>query len=70
MENKDKQPLKDYARYSSLGFQMLAIILLMTFLGIKADRWLTLKFPIFTVVGSLAGVGMALYFAIKDLLKK
>lgn len=70
MENKNKQPLKDYARYSSLGFQMLAIILLLTFLGIKADQWLSLKFPILTVVGALSGVAMALYFALKDLLKK
>lgn len=67
---KNKQRLNDYARYSSLGFQMLAVILLSVFGGLKLDRWLELRFPVFTVVGALSGVVMSIYFAVKDLLRK
>ena len=67
---KNKQRLNDYARFSSLGFQMLAVILLSVLGGLKLDRWLELRFPVFTVVGSLAGVAMSIYFAVKDLLRK
>lgn len=70
MDQQNNQRLRDYARYSSLAFQMLAIILLAVFGGLKLDRWMSLKFPLFTLIGALLGVGMALYFALKDLLKK
>lgn len=70
MDQQNNQRLRDYARYSSLAFQMLAIILLAVFGGIRLDKWLAWKFPLFTVIGALAGVGMSIYFAVKDLLKK
>ena len=61
--------LKDYARYSGLAFQMLFIILAGVLGGLKLDEWLNLK-PLFTIVLTIISVVMAIYFAIKDLLRK
>lgn len=66
-----KKQLNSYAKYSIMGFQMGAIIFLGMFGGIKLDELLGLKkFPVFTLVLSLLSVFLAIYFAIKDFLKK
>jgi hypothetical protein len=57
-------------RYASMGTQILVTILLFVFAGYKLDHWLELKFPAFTLSLSLLGVVAAIYFAVKDLLKK
>ncbi|MFN6037364.1 MAG: AtpZ/AtpI family protein, partial [Bacteroidota bacterium] len=44
-----KQP-NQYMKYATMGTQMLITIGLGVFLGIKLDKWLQLKFPVFTVV--------------------
>lgn len=66
---KKKKYLDNYARYSSIGFQMLAIILLGVFAGIKLDQWLEMKFPVFKVILSILSVILAIYYAVKDFLK-
>jgi len=48
---------------------MLAIIGLGVYGGVQLDKWLALRFPVFTVVLSIFSVIIAMYFAIKDLLK-
>jgi F0F1-type ATP synthase assembly protein I len=69
--NKEPRPaLESYARYSSLAFQMFAIIGLGIFGGFKLDQWLKIGFPVFTVLLSIISVGAAIYTAVKDLLKK
>ena len=67
--DQKKQGLNHYARYSSIAFQMLAIILLGMFAGYKLDQWLNIR-PVFTVILSLLSVFIAIYVVIKDLLKK
>ncbi|MEN8224076.1 MAG: AtpZ/AtpI family protein [Bacteroidota bacterium] len=67
---EEKKALKSYARYSSIAFQMLMIILAGVFGGRELDRWLELKFPVFTLVLTIAGVILSIYFVIKDLLRK
>jgi F0F1-type ATP synthase assembly protein I len=71
LKNQEKitKNLSNYAQYSSLAFQMITIILIGVFGGIKLDHWLKLRFPIFTVVLSLLGTGLAVYYGIKDFLK-
>ncbi|MCX6271223.1 MAG: AtpZ/AtpI family protein [Bacteroidetes bacterium] len=64
-----KQPLHNYARYSGMAFQMLAIILLGVFAGLKLDGWLHWNKPLFTVVFSLLGVVVAIFTVTHDLLK-
>ncbi len=68
--NQKKNYLNDYAKYSSIALQMLVIILLGVFGGVKLDEWLNLQFPVFTVILSLLSVTIAIYSVVKDLLKK
>ena len=66
---KRKKYLDSYARYSSIGFQMLVIILLGVLAGIKLDQWLHLKAPVFTVIMSVLSVILAIYYAVKDFIR-
>lgn len=68
-QKKKKRSLDNYAKYSSIGFQMLAIILAGVFGGLKLDQWLHLKIPVFTVVLSILAVILSIYYAVKDFLK-
>lgn len=68
-KQKGKNKFKTYAKYSNMAFQMMAIIGLGTFGGVKLDEFIDWEFPIFTIVFSLASVSMAIYISIKDLLK-
>ncbi|MEI6489297.1 MAG: AtpZ/AtpI family protein [Bacteroidota bacterium] len=66
-----KKPLNNYAKYSAMGFQMGAIIFVGMYGGIKLDEYLGIKkFPVFTLLLSLAAVFGAIYLVIKDFLKK
>lgn len=67
---KEKKALSSYARYSSIAFQMLVIMLAGVFGGRELDRWLELQFPVFTLILTILAVILAIYFVIKDLLKK
>jgi ATP synthase protein I len=66
---KDNKGLNDFAKYSSLGLQMVAIILVTTWGGIKLDKLTGWHTPVFTIVLSLLGVFAAIYFAVKDFIK-
>jgi F0F1-type ATP synthase assembly protein I len=68
--DQGENPLNAYAKYSSLAFQMLAIILLGVWGGRKADQWLHLTYPVFTAVLSVVGVLLAVYYAVKDFIRK
>jgi uncharacterized membrane protein len=48
---------------------MIAIILVLTWCGVKLDKWLGLQKPIFTAILSLLGVFAGIYTAIKDFIK-
>ena len=70
-QNSKKKPLNSYAQYSAMGFQMVAIILLGTYAGIKLDKYLELeKTPVFTISFSLFSVILSIYFVAKDFMKK
>ena len=64
-----KSALSDYGRYSSLAFQMIAIILVAVFGGIKLDQIVRWDFPVFTLVLTILGVFMSMYYAVKDLIR-
>lgn len=68
-ENKGRKGIQDFAKYSGLAFQMIAIILVMTWIGIKLDKYLSLNTPIFTIIFSLLGVFAAIYTSLRDFLK-
>ena len=67
-DNKDS-PLKFYAKYSSLGLQMIVIILVGAFGGKALDTWLNLNFPVFTLVLTLVSVAGAVFYAMRGLFK-
>jgi len=69
VEKKSKQ-LREAARYSGLAFQMIAIILLVLFAGIQADKYFENEFQVFTVLGAFLGVILSLYISLKDFFKK
>ena len=57
-DDKDKKsPLRSYAEYSALGMEMVAIVLICVFIGVKLDDWVPLKFPLFTLF--FVAVGLA-----------
>jgi len=69
-EKKNKKAHKEFAKYSAIGFQMIAIIVIGILGGMKLDKWITgIEFPVFTMVLSILGVVFATYYAIKDFIK-
>ncbi len=68
-EEKSNRSSKVYARYAGIGFQMVAVIGLFTFIGYKLDQNRNAKQPLMTALFSLAGVGVALYQVIKSVTK-
>ena len=66
MKTDPRKNLNDYARYSGMAIQMLAIILLGVFAGYLLDKWLYTK-PVMVVIISLASVGISIYYITKDL---
>jgi ATP synthase protein I len=68
-KNQENRGLSNYTRYTGLGIQMIAIILITVWGGMKLDELFLLKTPIFTVVLSLLGVAAAIYTAIKDFIR-
>ena len=67
---KQKKAINAYARYSSIAFQMLIIMLAGVFGGRELDKWLDWDFPIFTLVLTILAVFLAIYTVIKDLIRK
>lgn len=61
---KPKGQLSSYAKFSGIGFQMIAIIGLGVYAGIKLDENYPNKYNLFTLLCSLASIGIALYFVI------
>lgn len=68
MSEPAKKSGNDALKYTGIAFQMLAIIGLGVFAGIKLDAWLKTD-GIFTVVLSLLSVIAGIYLAIKDFIK-
>lgn len=69
MEKQKKSPLKSYAKYSSIALQMLVIIVLGAFGGVKLDEYLDLQFPVFTLLFTVIAVVLAIYYSVKDFIK-
>ncbi|WP_297094173.1 AtpZ/AtpI family protein [uncultured Draconibacterium sp.] len=58
-----------FIRYSSLGFEMMAIIGGFTFLGYKIDQWMNNEFKGFTLALVIFGVIASIIYGVKNLLK-
>ena len=65
---KPKKKVDDFIRYSSLAFEMIAIMGIGVFAGWKIDHWLVLSFPAFTLGLMILAVIGAIYHAIRKFL--
>jgi hypothetical protein len=68
--SQGRSGLNDYFKYAGMGFQMLAVIGLFTWGGIKLDQRTSLEKPLFTAFFSLLGVVIGIYTALKDFIRK
>ena len=68
-DENDRNPLNAYAKYSGMGFQMIAIIGIFTFAGYKIDEAAHHQVKWVTAILSLAGVIISLYIVIVSLKK-
>ena len=66
---KYKSKIDDFIRYSSLGFEMMAIIGVFTFGGFKIDQWMKNQFKGFTLGLMILSVIIAVIYATRNLLK-
>lgn len=69
-ENNNRKDATNFARYSGIAFQMLAIIGIMTFIGYKIDENRESKQQIFTAIFGLVGVVISLIQVVRSLNKK
>lgn len=69
LKNRQNKGLNDFARYSGMAFQMIAIILITTWGGTKLDKLAATDKPVFTIILSLLGVFAAIYTVLKDFIK-
>ena len=63
---KKNNPLNSYAQFSGMAFQMIAIIGLGVYGGIKLDEKYPNKYRMFTLLLSLFAIGIALYNVIRQ----
>jgi uncharacterized membrane protein len=70
-ENKDnvENSANNYAKYSSVVFQMVAVIGLFTFVGYKIDAYLKHDVQWVTAITALTGVCLSIYLTIRQLTK-
>ncbi|MEO8087295.1 MAG: AtpZ/AtpI family protein [Bacteroidota bacterium] len=72
-EEKNKDPktkVNNYIKYSSLVFQMAALIGLGVWGGRKLDQYMGLKFPAFTLLFLFIAIFGGMYWTLKDLIRK
>ena len=64
-KNPEEKSANDLGKFMGLGFQMLVIIALFTFVGYKLDAYFNNDMNLYTAILSLAGVLLALFQAIR-----
>lgn len=72
MQKKDANNdyLRSYARYFSLTFQMIALVLLGGFGGKALDGWLQMQRPVCTVILIVFATFLSLYLLFKTIQTK
>ncbi len=67
--NNEDKPGNNYLKFTGLGFQMIAIIGVFTFIGYKIDEYLINQTQWVTALFGVLGVIIALYLTIKQISK-
>ena len=68
-KGKEENPLKTYTKFSGIAVQMIVIMLISVWGGMKLDELAGTETPVFTIILSLLGVATAIYTSIKDLIR-
>jgi F0F1-type ATP synthase assembly protein I len=68
-KKNNKPGLANYAKYSGMAFEMIAIILISVWGGNKLDAIFNDGKALYVIILSIVGVGAALYFALKDFIR-
>ncbi|MGM5469190.1 AtpZ/AtpI family protein [Flavobacteriaceae bacterium LMO-SS05] len=63
---KKNNPLSSYAQFSGSAFQMIAIIGLGVYFGVKLDEKYPNKYKLFTITLPLLSIGIALFNLIRQ----
>jgi len=66
---KNKKCYDAFIKYLSLSFEMIAIIDVSTFLGLKIEQWMTNQIRRFTLLFKVFSIIGAVYYFIRKLLK-
>jgi len=73
MKNPKPSPnnaLGRYAYFTGVGFQMLAIIGVFTYIGYRVDESRDAETPLWTALFALAGVCISIYTVIRAVLRR
>ncbi len=69
-DSQGRSGLDDYLKYTGLGFQMLAVIGIFTWVGIKLDERSTSDTSIYTAILALLGVIVGTYIVLKEFIHR
>lgn len=67
-KQKKNSALNTYAKYSAIAFQMLAIIGIGSFVGVKCDAYFGLENNLWTIILSLCATILAVVFVIRRII--
>ncbi|HEX3383642.1 MAG TPA: AtpZ/AtpI family protein [Mucilaginibacter sp.] len=68
-EKGGKPPLNDYVKFTGMGFQMIAIIAIFTYIGYRIDESMHHQTKWVTAMLALIGVFISMYVVISSLKK-
>jgi hypothetical protein len=68
--SQGRSGLNDYLKYAGLGFQMLSIIGIFTWVGLKLDERSASDSSIYTAILALLGVIIGIYITLKDFIQQ
>lgn len=66
-DKKAPKPFNTYLKYSGLAIQLVVTIGVAGWLGYLLDNYLSLKFPIFTLVFTMASFGGSFYLLFRSI---
>lgn len=66
--NKNNKPFNSYARFSGIAIQMIVIIAIGTFGGIKLDAYFQNKNDVFTIILSLVSVLLSIVYVVRNII--
>lgn len=69
-QQQQNKNTSDVMRYAGLGMQLFASLGIAVFIGVKADKWLKISFPVFAWVLPLVVLCMMIYKLIRETSKR